>query len=256
MVIFFTGTGSSEYVANAIADRLDDCVISSNEIIKAGEKRSLVSEKPWVFVFPVYLSTMPAIFMDFIRRCSFEGSKKAYFVACCASASGSSSNRCADICREKRFEYCGISTVRMPQNYIALFTMTEPEEIKKRISDSHVSADEISRIIQNGSKLDMSLTSKAEYIMVKVVEKLYNGPFTQTKKFIVSEDCIGCGMCAKQCPMNKIDLDDNGRPRWSGSCIHCMSCINRCPKHAIEYGSKTAGKTRYVSPKYHSEKNN
>ncbi|MGN1105095.1 MAG: 4Fe-4S binding protein [Huintestinicola sp.] len=48
----------------------------------------------------------------------------------------------------------------------------------------------------------------------------------------------------------------NQRPHWSGSCIHCMSCINRCPVHAIEYGSKTAGKIRYVSPKYHSEKNN
>ena len=81
MVIFFTGTGSSEYVANAIADRLGNCVISSNEIIKSGEKGSFESEKPWVFVFPVYLSTMPAVFMDFIRRCSFEGNKKAYFVA-------------------------------------------------------------------------------------------------------------------------------------------------------------------------------
>lgn len=52
MVIFFTGTGSSEYLANAIADRPDDCVVSSNEIIKSGEKRAFVSEKPWVFVFP------------------------------------------------------------------------------------------------------------------------------------------------------------------------------------------------------------
>lgn len=195
-------------MANAIADRPDDSVICSNEIIKAGEKRSFVSEKPWAFVFPVYLSTMPAIFMDFIRRCSFEGSKKAYFVACCASASGSSSNRCADICREKQFEYCGLSKIRMPQNYIALFSMTDQEKIEKRISDALVSADDISCRIQNGNNLDISLTSKAEYLMVKFVEKMYNGPFTKTKKFVVSENCIGCGMCAKHCPMNKINLDD------------------------------------------------
>ncbi len=253
MVIYFTGTGSSEYVAKAVADRLDDEIVQSNHIIKTGEKSSFNSERPWVFVFPIYLSTMPAIFMDFIGKHEFRGSRKAYFIACCASAIGSAPNRCADICREKHFEYMGTAMVQMPQNYIALFKMTEPDEIKRRLSAALTSADEISKKISAEKALGMKFTSKPEYLATKAVEKMYNGPFTGTKKFYATDACIGCGLCVKNCPLSIISLNENGRPKWTGSCIHCMACINRCPKQAIEYGKKTAGKVRYVCEKYQAK---
>lgn len=65
-----------------------------------------------------------------------------------------------------------------------------------------------------------------------------------TKKFIVSDKCIHCGGCASRCPLGNIRMD-GGRPVWGNNCTQCCACIGGCPTEAIEYGKKSAGKTRY-----------
>mgnify|MGYP002728531920 CR=1 FL=1 len=59
-----------------------------------------------------------------------------------------------------------------------------------------------------------------------------------------NDKCIGCGKCAKMCPLNNIKLK-NSKPVWGKNCTHCMACICLCPTEAIEYGKKSVGKPRY-----------
>lgn len=251
MVIYFTGTGNSRYVAEAIADRLKDTVVCSNALMKKERKGFFHNKKPLIFVFPVYLSTIAEIFADFIRKSRFDGNPNAYFIATCASAMGATPNLGTKLCQEKHLNYMGAAMVKMPQNYIALFTMMDQEECARRQKAALTKVDEICRTIQSGQKLEAKSASVAEDAVIKLVEKMYNGPFTKTNKFYATDACVGCALCARNCPMNRITMQD-GKPKWSGSCIHCMSCINRCPKQAIEYGKNTIGKTRYVCEKYRS----
>ena len=58
------------------------------------------------------------------------------------------------------------------------------------------------------------------------------------------DKCVGCGKCAKMCPLNNIELK-NSKPVWGKNCTHCMACICLCPTEAIEYGKKSVGKPRY-----------
>lgn len=249
MVIYFTGTGNSRYVAEAIADRLSDETVSSNTFIKKNEKGNFTSDKPWVFVFPVYLSTIAEIFANFIKESEFSGSNKAYFVATAASVMGATPNACAKLCKLKGLEYRGTALVQMPQNYLVFFKLTEKEEAERRIEASLFEADKIAKIVSENLLLEGEFVSGFEYFGTKLVEKMYNGPFTTTRKYRTTQECSGCGLCAKTCPLNKIEMVD-GRPKWSGSCIHCMGCINVCPKRAIEYGKKTVGMDRYYCRKY------
>lgn len=47
----------------------------------------------------------------------------------------------------------------------------------------------------------------------------------------VTNKCVGCGVCAKNCPVGAIPLDDP-KVTDNGSCISCMRCVVRCPKEA------------------------
>ena len=69
------------------------------------------------------------------------------------------------------------------------------------------------------------------------------------KAFYVKDSCIGCGKCAKLCPLNNINIVEK-KPVWGKKCTHCMACICNCPKDSIEYGTITVGKERYLFKKH------
>lgn len=49
------------------------------------------------------------------------------------------------------------------------------------------------------------------------------------------EICTRCGLCAKICPVNAINLDEKNEPFLDGSkCIGCGKCAKYCPADAIE----------------------
>lgn len=254
MILFFTGTGNSEYIAKAIAEGLDDEVISLNPYIKEKKVGSFKSDKPFVFVFPVYLSTSPTILREFIKTSTFEGNTNAYFVPTCASADGSVPNAMADMCEEMgTLTFKGSQKVCMPQNYITMFKPFTNEQKEACYTNAVSTVESICNTIKKGEDLPEEKASGFEYWGTKVVEKWYNSSFTKTKKFQASDACVGCGACAKLCPTNSIEIKD-GKPVWVNKvCIHCMACISKCPKQAIEYGKSTVDKERHVCPPYKSK---
>lgn len=50
-----------------------------------------------------------------------------------------------------------------------------------------------------------------------------------------NKNCIGCGICAKNCPVGNIKMK-NGKPRFGGKCTICARCSFHCPKDSIKIG--------------------
>ena len=92
MILYFSGTGNSQWAARRLAEALDDEVVSINCIMKEGTSAPLRSRKPFVFVAPTYAWRLPRVVDRWIRGASFAGSNDAYFVltcgGSCARASG------------------------------------------------------------------------------------------------------------------------------------------------------------------------
>ena len=52
---------------------------------------------------------------------------------------------------------------------------------------------------------------------------------------IVIEDCISCGLCARACPSQAIEVDRKAGT-WKINrfdCVQCGSCVNACPKKCL-----------------------
>lgn len=46
-----------------------------------------------------------------------------------------------------------------------------------------------------------------------------------------TKDCVKCGICAKECPVQAIDMDDPQKVDRN-ACIFCMRCVSLCPHSA------------------------
>lgn len=67
MVLYFSGTGNSQFVAVRIAEMTaDDEVVSINQSIKSGRNVAIHSERPLVFVVPTYSWRIPRVVEQWI----------------------------------------------------------------------------------------------------------------------------------------------------------------------------------------------
>ena len=248
MIVYFSGTGNSRFAAESLARQLNEELLDAGKRMKTGEKDCLHSDRPWVFVAPVYAWRMANVLAEYIRGTQLSGSRDAYFVLTCGSEIGNAGEYAARLCEEKGLNYKGILEVVMPENYIAMFNAPGKEKSRAIVARAKPVLQEAGELIREGKDIPLP--------KVGLLDKLKSGPinegfyrfYVKADAFFATDACIGCGVCVEACPLNNIQLKD-GKPVWDKYCTHCMACICGCPAKAIEYGKRSRGKPRYQCPK-------
>ncbi len=247
MVLYYTGTGNSEYVAKKIGEQIEDEVINLFDKIKRHDYSEIYSDRPFVIVYPTYAWQMPRILKGFIQKTAFAGNKKVYFVTTCGDSMGNMPKYLSGLCSQKEFTYMGCAEVVMPENYIAMFNAPEKEEAVKIVKNADAVIKNIVDVIRHNGTIPKKKVGTFAKISSGMVNAIFYPVFVSAKKFYATDACIGCGNCVKVCPLNNVSLNE-GKPVWGDQCTHCMACICKCPKEAIEYGNKSKGKPRYQCP--------
>ena len=252
MILYFSATGNTRFIARQLATLLDDEALDLLDRIKRGDCSPIHSEKPFVICSPTYVCEMPRFFADYLRKTPLVGSTEAYFIFTSGGYAGISGVLAKHLMRKKGLRYMGCAELTMPRNYIANdhYPELETAEIERRIRTSAEAIPSIASAIKSGEHLK----SRHVWLFEVLITLPFNPVWCHVRQgvggFHATDKCVGCGKCARLCPLNRIEIQD-GKPVWIGkSCSHCMSCIQNCPAEAIEYGEITQKKNRYRFEKY------
>ncbi len=248
MVLYFTGTGNSRYVAEQVAKILNDEIVSINDIIKVGEVVDFDSEiKPYVIVSPIYGWRIPKFIEDFLIKNTFHGSMRFYVIGTCGDGSGNAYNHLLNVCVENNIKLKGFAEVKMPDNYVMLFDVKTLEEARSEILFEYSNILDIANKIKNDEDFILCGRNNIKNRMLSgVVNTAFNKIFVSSKGFHTNASCVLCGQCEVFCAFNNITVKD--KVTWGEKCTHCCGCISQCPKQAIEYKKVTQVRNRYYLP--------
>ena len=85
-------------------------------------------------------------------------------------------------------------------------------------------------------------------------QAFYNGTspthtLTSYRAQINEKLCVGCGNCAKNCPVQAANLSESIAVIDQDRCIGCGLCVNQCPEKAIELTKTELRKVFIPAPK-------
>ena len=244
MILSYSGTGNSRYVAKRIAAALGDELVSMNDRIKAGDTSPVEANERLIIVTPTYAWRIPRIVRDWLTKTDFPGAKQAWFVMTCGSEIGNAAQYNLGHCREKQLSYMGTAQIIMPENYIAMFDAPQADEARQIVARAEPDIDRALSAIAANQAFPPPRDTLYDRFMSGPVNPIFYSFRVKAKAFTAGDACIGCGKCAALCPTNNITIQ-NGKPVWASDCTHCMACICYCPVEAVEYGKKSLGKPRY-----------
>lgn len=227
MILYFSGTGNSKYVAKIIAKENNDDLLSINNLIKNNNKKTISSKKTLVFVCPIHSGRIPPVVENFIKENKFEGNTNSYFITTCFQNSWNSEKYIQKLCNETNLKFQGAKEILMPQNYIMMYPILDKESANKIVENITPEIYKIAQEIKNNRKLNMNKPSFKGKMMSSVVNPIFYSMIVKAKYFYATDKCTSCRKCVELCPMNNIKISD-GKPQWGDNCIHCTACINRC----------------------------
>lgn len=245
MIYYFSATGNSRHVADRLADALNESVTQVLDVLDLGIK---VDDR-LILVYPNYCGGVPSVIREFLQKNIFQISKDAKLIL--VITYGNNTGASASIASKYFKKNTGRSfdamySVKMPDNWTPVFDLTNAEEVAETNAKADEEIDGIIRKIKMGVEGD-HVGDKLGKFMEVVYPGFYK-TLSKTSHLHVEDTCIGCGLCAKNCPVDAIEMV-GGKPTWTKkNCAMCLGCLHRCPKFAIQYDDKTKDHGQYLHP--------
>jgi ferredoxin len=133
---------------------------------------------------------------------------------------------------------------------------TEVERIAGLVSARRTGmfVQKVDPLTRLADQLDLpEVLAKPIWLRIAGVEEPTKLSFIESRQLMdralrADEDCNGCGICSRICPVNNIEMIGE-RPVWQHRCEQCFACLHWCPLEAVQFGSATAGGRRYHHPR-------
>ncbi len=242
MIFYFSATGNSKFTAEKIAERTGTETVSITDCLK-NNRFDFESNEIVGFVTPTYSWGLPVTVVDFISRLNLKSNNPYVFtVATCGTLTGGTSRMLRNLLKEKGITVTAQFYVRMPDTWTPVFDLSDKEKVRKINDKAGI------KIFKIANQVHRRIRGNRDYGRMPFADLFYKDyeEMRKTDRLSFNDNCIGCGLCEKLCPVEAIEIQ-NGKPVWiKEKCAMCLGCLHHCPEFAIQRGAKTALHGQYV----------
>lgn len=143
-------------------------------------------------------------------------------------------------------------SVDMPSNFINFHWGLHPKNVETISKNSKQKLGQLVPRIMKGRRVYFTRNNLWEALwsigiiwLIPLFPILYLliGKLFMAKVMFSNNRCVSCGLCAKFCPNQAIEMRTVGkkkRPYWTYHCEVCLRCMGYCNKRAVEAGHSWA----------------
>ena len=246
MICYFSGTGNTRLVAEALGAFLDDAITPITTAPPVIEDVTLG------LAFPIYAWGMPEIFVQWLEGVIISAQVSYIYMVCtCGDDIG-----CTDKTLKKSLHIHhqrslqAAFSLRMPNTYVSLpgFDVDSEALAEQKLAAAREELKVIAEHIRLRHQLVQVVPGRFPRLKTYLLRPFFNRFLLSDKLFSATPDCIACRTCERVCPVQNITFPSS-RPAWGGRCTGCLACYHHCPKHCINYGKRTIAKGQYKAPK-------
>lgn len=245
MILFFSATGNCKHVAERISAAIGD---TANSMEEANTKIKLADDEMLGIITPTYWWQLPINVREFLERIDLQmnGKRYVFTLSTYGTTPGASGADASRILRRKGVHVDAQYSVKMPDTWTPIFDLSDYKKVAKQNEAADAEIQGVIADIRSRKSGNM-MRRALPYAVRLLTDVLYNNE-RKTKHLHVGTSCVGCGLCAKNCPMKAIEMQEK-RPVWvKKRCAMCLRCLHNCPRFAIQYDDKTQKHGQYVHP--------
>ena len=255
LMLYFSGTGNSKYIAELFCKQMDTKCHSIEEEINFS---NLITENQTIaFCYPIYASRPPRIIREFALKHKESLRGKKIIIFCTQWLfSGDGARSFTDFFPDNYIEVLYAEHFLMPNNVSNLFFLpvTQDRRIKKYLTKADQKMKIVCRNIKSG------VIRKRGFNLISRILGLSQGTFVpwleqRTKNSLkINKNCNGCKICIYICPVNNLAFKNKKTmPIAMGDCIICYRCVNQCPKKAITVMFRSKVRRQYKGIDNHTQ---
>ncbi|MBU0493994.1 MAG: EFR1 family ferrodoxin [Chloroflexi bacterium] len=265
LVLYFSGTGNTAYVADYLARRLAPAPVQIE--IRSTEQQSASDLGDFDVLatgFPVYGCDSPSYFQSYVTHLPPGEGRGAFAFGTKGAFAGGAIAQNLRRLAARGYVPLGGGSVMMPGTDGLAFVGKESWMARQALDKDYDHLADADRVAGQMAGVLSGLAagepaeayrqplprSRVGNSLDRVWAFLYNllAERYAVSRFWADERCNGCGLCVRLCPTGNVELRD-GHPHFGDQCMPCMRCIHLCPRAAIQIGGFTVDKFRWHGPR-------
>jgi len=229
VMIYFSGTGNSKYIAELFSEKMGISCYSIEDDVNFEE---LINSKETIgFCYPIYYSRVPKILREFVSKHMNALKNKKLIIFCTQQIlSGDGTRAFTDLFDKSYIQVIYTEHFFMPSNIFPI--ITNQEKIAKYVNKAKHKMQRVCQDIKTGKvkRRGFNIGSRA----LGLIQAPLLSPCERkaSNSIKITEDCTKCGLCVSICPMNNFTIENNA-VKHNHNCTMCARCVNKCPNKAV-----------------------